>query len=222
MGETVLRRWGDDRALIDDGEARRRLVDAAARCIGHRGDTAITMADIADRAGVARSTLYRYFPNRDSLLLALLVRRIDDELAGRVSALRYPRDPRRSIVDLMQGPISSVSGDPLNEALMTCAGTEESTVLTVGSDEIVDAFLRHIGPLLAGWQECGLLHADLDVRETVRWMHTAALFLLRPPWRTRSMADKRRFVEQYLVRSLVPHIALGESADAALRVRVNP
>ena len=43
------RRWGDDRAILDDDEARARLLDAAARCIVRRGDTAIRMAE----AGVA-------------------------------------------------------------------------------------------------------------------------------------------------------------------------
>jgi TetR/AcrR family transcriptional regulator len=32
------------------------------------------------------------------------------------------------------------------------------------------------------------------------------LFLLAPSWRHRSPSDKRRFVEQFVVRALVPQI----------------
>ena len=39
--------------------------------------------------------------------------------------------------------------------------------------------------------------------ELVDWIHTAMLHLLAPSWRHRSDADKRRFVDQYVVRSLL-------------------
>lgn len=43
------------------------IVEAAARAIAARGDQA-SMSDIASEAGVARATLYRYFPGRAVLL----------------------------------------------------------------------------------------------------------------------------------------------------------
>ena len=43
------------------------IVEAAARAIAARGDQA-SMSDIASEAGVARATLYRYFPRRAVLL----------------------------------------------------------------------------------------------------------------------------------------------------------
>ena len=43
------------------------ILDAAARVLLTRGEHA-SMTDVADAAGVARATVYRYFPNRQSLL----------------------------------------------------------------------------------------------------------------------------------------------------------
>lgn len=46
------------------------ILEAAARVLSQRGELA-SMADVASAAGVARATVYRYFPNRDALLEAL-------------------------------------------------------------------------------------------------------------------------------------------------------
>lgn len=162
------------------------------------------MAEVATEAGVVRSTVYRYFPSRDDLLLALLLTRIDAALAAHVASLPHPDDASASIQELMLVPVQSVVGDALNEALMSGESTAVTTALEIGSEQIVDVIVRHYGPLFEKWQANGGLHADLDPRETARWLHTASLFLLAPAWRHKPVDDKRRFIEQYLLRALVP------------------
>lgn len=43
------------------------ILEAAAHIFAHRGDDA-NLGEVADAAGVARATVYRYFPNRRRLL----------------------------------------------------------------------------------------------------------------------------------------------------------
>jgi AcrR family transcriptional regulator len=60
------------------------IVEAAAGDLADRGDQA-SMSDVASAAGVARATVYRYFPNREALLEALgrvAVEDIGDRLAA--------------------------------------------------------------------------------------------------------------------------------------------
>ena len=197
------RRWGDDNSLYDDAEARRRLVEAAGRCIIRCGTTEIRMADVADEAGVVRSTVYRYYATRDDLLLELVLTRVDDAVGRWVRSLRRPHDAASSIRELVIKPVGSVEGDPLNKALFAAESSTLRSVLEVGAQPMLDVMERHVVPLLKGWQADGQVYADLNCRDTLYWMHTASLFLLSPLWRDRPTAAKRRFVDRYIVRALV-------------------
>jgi AcrR family transcriptional regulator len=55
-----------------EGEAtRHRLYETAIRLIGEQGYEATTLRDVAKRAGVSAGLLYRYFPSKRSVVLAL-------------------------------------------------------------------------------------------------------------------------------------------------------
>jgi TetR/AcrR family transcriptional regulator, mexCD-oprJ operon repressor len=58
------------------------ILEHAARVLAEHRDAA-SLADIAQAAGIARSTLYRYFPNRDALGQAL-AHRAAEELQARI------------------------------------------------------------------------------------------------------------------------------------------
>ncbi len=200
------RRWGDDRAILDDEEARRRILDAAGRCIVRRGNTQFRMGEVSDEAGVSRSTVYRYFPSRDDVLLGLMLARVDKALGELVGSLPAPEDPVRSLPEMVLARVESVAGNPLNEALFADGSTAVATALEKGSEPLVELLLRHYEPLLNQWKAAGRLYADLDPRSVVQWLHTTTLFLLAPSWRYRPAADKREFVEQFVVPALVPQI----------------
>ncbi|GAB3748958.1 TetR/AcrR family transcriptional regulator [Nocardiopsis nanhaiensis] len=62
---------------------RAAILDAAATILAAEGEAA-SLADVAQAAGIARSTLYRYFTTRDALLTALAetgAREVDSRLS---------------------------------------------------------------------------------------------------------------------------------------------
>jgi AcrR family transcriptional regulator len=74
-----------------------RILIAALGLIGRQGVQRLGMAQIADAAGVARGTLYRYFPSRDHVLAAAADY---DEVrfrAGLDEAMGYVRAPEERI-----------------------------------------------------------------------------------------------------------------------------
>jgi AcrR family transcriptional regulator len=62
------------------------VVRAAVGLFAERGYAAVTLADIAAAVGLARTSLYRYFPDKDHILLAWLRSEID-ELVERSQAI---------------------------------------------------------------------------------------------------------------------------------------
>jgi AcrR family transcriptional regulator len=63
---------GERSERADAARNRERIMKAARRLIARKGVRAITLDDVAEEAGVARATLFRRFPDRGALLLALL------------------------------------------------------------------------------------------------------------------------------------------------------
>jgi len=55
------------------------LLDASAALLGERGAEPITMTEIAERAGVALTAMYWYFPNKMAILSELAVRTNDQD-----------------------------------------------------------------------------------------------------------------------------------------------
>src|SRR5919108_2002319 len=67
------------------------ILEAAAAVLAQRGEQA-SMADVAAAAGVARATVYRYFPNREALFEAL-ARLAVEEAGERLQAGRLQDVP---------------------------------------------------------------------------------------------------------------------------------
>jgi AcrR family transcriptional regulator len=120
------------------------LLDAAYDVFESCGVAGGTMREIARRAGVGRATLYRYFPGKDALLEALVLREarnlfavLDDELGGMddpstlferglLRTLRYLRSHGllQRVLEREPGsilPLLTVHGAPLVEAAVEFA-----------------------------------------------------------------------------------------------------
>src|SRR5262245_44190010 len=66
----MTRTYTMKRRAEQQGETRRRIVEAAVDLHGSVGPAATTFSMIAERAGVQRHTLYAHFPDERSLLMA--------------------------------------------------------------------------------------------------------------------------------------------------------
>lgn len=87
------------RPRADAERNRRRLLDAAAEVFGERG-LDVGVAEIAQRAGVGRGTLFRNFPTKEDLIAAIVVDQMNDA-AQRGRALLDAADPGAALFEFL-------------------------------------------------------------------------------------------------------------------------
>ena len=140
---------------------RERILDAALAAFAERGSAA-QMEDVAERAGVGVGTLYRHFPTKEALILAVVVRRFERfaEYAG--EALEDDGDPG----EVFCGLIRRIAGVMAAEA-----GSQEALELVdkeAGHPELERALAplqERIGLLIRRAQAAGALRADFGVED---------------------------------------------------------
>lgn len=73
-------------------QRERKILDAAASLFGERSPEAVTMEEVAQRAGVAKGTLYLYFPSKEDMVQRLLSSRLDALIEGVDAEASRPGD----------------------------------------------------------------------------------------------------------------------------------
>lgn len=189
------------RALTRDQQARReRLVRAALDLAAEGGYASVTMHDVADRAGVARATVYRYFTSKDHLLSEVSALWIGQVIAG-LTDRALPEDGPGRLAGMLCRLVevsaenrllteailqAATSPDPSAEAShQTFAGTINiitDTALGTPGGTVEDrdrrrdqqTVLGHV--LLSGL--LGLSHRGRSTEETQELMRTAVRLVL--------------------------------------------
>ena len=62
----------DALSLEPEPDARQRILEAALELVGAHGLTALSMDEVASRAGLSRANLYRLFPGKQALFIGVL------------------------------------------------------------------------------------------------------------------------------------------------------
>jgi AcrR family transcriptional regulator len=144
-------------ALTRSQAARReRVIRAAQELAAEGGYDAVQMRDVAARGEVALGTIYRYFPSKDALLLAVMVQWLVD-LEDRVT--RHPPTGDTTvdrIMDVLRRALRSMDREPRLTTAVVGAMTagDPASVAAIGeatqtmASIMVAAFPQGIDPAL--------------------------------------------------------------------------
>lgn len=205
----------------DPDEARERLKRAAERCIARHGLRKMTMDDIAREAGVSRPSVYRYFTDREGLLLALTAehsRALKDK-AQRFIATQATFDD--AIVEGLLYLAEHGLRDPFTRHLVRFNDESDlSNIVTTRNSgaELAEEFW---GEYFAGAIERGEMNAALDSRTVFRWLAEVGLMLMRLIERDPDNLDEYRSVIRTFVLPAFRNIRHRPDDDCRAGERAN-
>lgn len=83
-------------------EVNDAILETTAALVGERGLASVTMSEIAEKTGIGRATLYKYFPDVEGILVAWHERHVIHHL-GRLTEVRdRARDPGTRLAAVLE------------------------------------------------------------------------------------------------------------------------
>lgn len=121
------------------------LIEAAAQIVAERGLAGFNTNAVAERAGVSIGSLYQYFPNKDSLMAALIERQQAAQFATLESALDLTAGT--ALHETVRLLVRAAMQHHRDHSLLASALDHEEARLPV--DDVLDGFLDRSGAVIA-------------------------------------------------------------------------
>jgi AcrR family transcriptional regulator len=145
-------------------DVRAAILDATWALATEKGLTSMTMSHIAQKTGIGRATLYKYFPDVEAILLAWHQRHIEQHLAELTQIRDRHGDPLERLRDvLMQYAIIAHRRGIHAMDLMTFLHRDQHVNVAERQVE------RVIRDLLAEAAAAGDIRRDVDPEELARY-----------------------------------------------------
>lgn len=195
---------------------RQRLVTAAWEYACIHGLDRLTLNAVAEQAGCARSSVYRYFDNKDQLLGAVwqdrvlaIGRDLDAEL------MRWD-DPREQLVRSLYLAVTRVRSGPSLELFRSLLVNDGRHMADIALEYIprIAPEVFTIAPIYTRAREEGLMREEISDEDVLRWLVTVAIALVQQD----SLGTDPEQELAFLRRMLVPSIfRVQNGAGAGLR-----
>lgn len=93
-------------------QRRQQLLDAGARLIADRGFPGVRLDDLGAAAGISGPAVYRHFPNKEAVLVELLVGISTRLLQGGQAVVAQSHSPREALAGLIEFHLDFALGEP--------------------------------------------------------------------------------------------------------------
>jgi len=197
---TTTTDWlGDERQEL----AVERILEAASEVFARDGIQDARMGKIAEAAGCARATLYRYFPNKKALLHAYM-----DHVARQFDGiLRSKLDGLGSLAERLVEAVA-VSVELIQERddvapFFSEAGFGLTAQLTSSATTLRERLARQIDNESCSSEIRGELRRDITPDEAAEWLMRVILSFTLLPVQQRSGPELRSYLQKLLGPSLV-------------------
>lgn len=202
-------------ALQESDRIPERLLRAARECFEEFGATATRMSQIADRAGIARPNVYRYFPDKTAIILEVLARAVEDLHIKRRRGLRLQGPAAEVLVEALVSGQRLVRTDPAFLSTLDAATYAMLGAFIDGDERLFRVERELWGPLIAYGREQDAIRHDLTDDDVVRWffLSQTAMFTHSEFFRTLDI------VRDHSARFVVPAVLRDPESAAACTTR---
>ena len=166
-------------------DRRSQLLSAAEQLIAERGFPAVRLEDIGAAAGVSGPAIYRHFPNKEALLVELLVGVSTRLLDGAESVMADASDAVAALDGLIEFHLDFALGEP---NLIRIQDRDLASLPTAAQRQVRRAQRRYVETWVRALRA---LDSDRD-EDDARLMAHAAFGLLNSTRHSVRSADRRR------------------------------
>lgn len=129
--------------------ARDRILETARDMVGAHGLAAVSIDELADRAGVSRATVYRLFPGKPALFSALVHAYSPLDPVLEVLDRMQAEPPDRVMPEIARTAYRAIAGEGDRTGLLSSLFFEVANLSADAEEAIRDALLRVVGGLAA-------------------------------------------------------------------------
>lgn len=184
------------------------VLDAVGELLADRAWPEVSMAEVAERSGVSRQTVYNAFGSREDLAAAYVHREADGFLAA-VEEILIARahEPREALAGSLEVFLTAVEHHPIVRAISTGEGDELLALVTARGGTLVEALGERLSALVQSiWEGVPAPEADLLADTFIRLAISHAALPAAPA--PESAAALTRLLGPY-VDELVAGLAAG-------------
>ena len=147
-------------------ESIRKIVDATHRLLRRAGPSGVTTPDIAKEAGVSVGSLYHFFPNKESIILALYEEKLAKIRESANRPIRVENGDWRAgfrawLRRIKQDEVDIDFDLAMNEAMEHYPGLTE--VSRMHAAELADTLAKHIKAMGSSWPDDALFDVAIHV-----------------------------------------------------------
>lgn len=151
-------------------EVRDAILDSSAALVAERGLLAVTMSQIAERTGIGRATLYKYFPDVEAILIAWHDRHVSDHLAQLASARDRTTDPGSRLAAVLETYAFIVHGQTRRHQSAELTGLVHKHEHVTHAQRELDALVTEV---LTAAAQAGFVRADVAPSELANFCRHA-------------------------------------------------